>query len=99
MPPVVSLRPSGSVHLEDAMSAIANNKSEPPATLATPVEQASSGNTVALSFAFDLVTRSLNIVMTDQSSGEVVRKIAYTRLPNDVHRTDKLHGLLLDQFA
>gem|GEM_PF-3971688 len=58
-----------------------------------------TSSTVALSFAFDTVTKSLNVIMTDQGSGEVVRKISYTRLPSDVHQPSKLHGLLLDQFA
>jgi len=38
-------------------------------------------------------------VMTDKTSGEVVRKVTYKHLPQDVHQPNKLHGLLLDQFA
>ena len=56
-------------------------------------------SSVALSFAYDHVTKALNVVMTDKHSGEVVRKISYTHLPTGVHQSEKLHGLLLDQFA
>jgi hypothetical protein len=55
--------------------------------------------TVALSFAFDSLTQSLNVIMTDKNSGEAVRKISYKSLPIDVHKAEKLNGLLLDQFA
>jgi hypothetical protein len=48
---------------------------------------------------YDIVTKALNVVMTDKHSGEVVRKISYTHLPTGVHQSDKLHGLLLDQLA
>ena len=56
-------------------------------------------NSVALSFAYDIVTKALNVVMTDKYSGEVVRKMSYTHLPTGVHQSDKLHGLLLDELA
>ena len=62
-------------------------------------EPSYSSNSVALSFAFDVATKSLNVVMTDKASGEVVRKMSYTHLPTEVHQANKLHGLLLDQFA
>jgi len=54
---------------------------------------------VALSFAFDGLTQSLNVLMTDKNSGEVVRKISYKHLSTIIHKTEKLNGLLLDQFA
>ena len=54
---------------------------------------------VALSFAFDSIQKTLNVVMTDERSGEVVRTIEFTRLPPDIHHNDRLNGLLLDQFV
>ena len=54
---------------------------------------------IALSFTFDSITKSLNVVMTEKTSGEVVRKVTYKHLPHDVHQPNKLQGLLLDQFA
>ena len=54
---------------------------------------------VALSFAFDSIQKTLNVVMTDERSGEVVRTIEFTRLSPDIHHNDRLNGLLLDQFA
>ncbi len=54
---------------------------------------------VALSFAFDSIQKTLNVVMTDERSGEVVRTIEFSRLPADIHHNDRLNGLLLDQFA
>jgi uncharacterized FlaG/YvyC family protein len=70
-----------------------SDSSEPP--LAYPV----TASSVSLSFAYDTVTKALNVVMTDKQSGEVVRKISYTHLPSGVHRSEKLQGFLLDQFA
>jgi uncharacterized FlaG/YvyC family protein len=56
-------------------------------------------STVALSFAFDSVQKILNVVIKDERSGEIVRKIEYTHIPHDVHRPEKLNGLLMNQFA
>ena len=56
-------------------------------------------DSMALSFAYDSVAKSLNIVMTDKTSGEVIRKITYKHLSLDIHQTHKLQGLLLDQQA
>jgi hypothetical protein len=56
-------------------------------------------STTALSFAFDRVTQSLQVIITDQVSGEVLRKLEYTAIPSHTHQTDKLQGLLLDQLA
>jgi hypothetical protein len=106
MSSTLSLQGNTSVHLEDALTGASASKfasKKPPESqveiLRTNDTRGLTQMTVALSFAFDSVTRSLNIVMTDQNSGEVVRKFAYRKLPTDVHRRDKLHGLLLDQFA
>jgi uncharacterized FlaG/YvyC family protein len=56
-------------------------------------------NNVALSFAYDIATKSLHVVLTDKASGEVVRKMSYTHFPVGTHQTEQLHGLLLDQMA
>ncbi len=56
-------------------------------------------NNVALSFAYDIETKSLHVVLTDKASGEVVRKMSYTHFPVGTHQTEQLHGLLLDQMA
>lgn len=96
----LSLQPIAAVHQDDAASGVTLNPTRTP-PIAVPPPQSSntvSGN-VALSFAFDIVTKALHVVITDKTSGEVVRKIAYSHLPIDVHRSDQLHGLLLDQFA
>jgi uncharacterized FlaG/YvyC family protein len=96
----LSLPPIAPVHHDDAASNLAF--SQPKTTDASPVESrmhSHIGSAVALSFAFDSITKSLNVVMTDKMSGEVVRKISYAHLPTEVHQSNKLHGLLLDQFA
>lgn len=54
---------------------------------------------VAVSFAFDSINQTLQVVITDEQSGQVVRQFQYTRLPPDVHRSQMLNGLLLNQFA
>ena len=56
-------------------------------------------NKTTLSFAYDAVGKSLNIVMTDKASGEVVRKISYKQISPDLHKTNTLQGLLLDQLV
>lgn len=105
----LSLPPNAAVHQDDAAVGI---KAFTPQTRTTPalaVQKApaaseppkptSAANSVALSFAYDIVTQALNVVMTDKHSGEVVRKISYTHLPSGVHQSEKLQGLLLDQFV
>lgn len=56
-------------------------------------------DTLALSYAYDIVDKSLNVVMTDKSSGEIIRKITYKHLPADLYPIEKLHGLLINQLA
>ena len=56
-------------------------------------------DSMAMSFAYDSVAHSLNIVMTDKASGEVIRKITYKHMSSDTHQTRMLQGLLLDQQA
>lgn len=51
---------------------------------------------VAMSFAFDASSKSLNVVMTDTVSGQLIRKFSYTSLPLELHRSDKLTGYLID---
>lgn len=111
MSPPVTLLPNATVHSDDAVSGVANNKIESPRPESKPTEtvepakslqapqQLKAQTAVSLSFTFDTLTQSLNIIMTDKASGEVVRKISYKSLPSDVHKAEKLNGLLLDQFA
>ena len=109
MPSPLSLPQNAAVHQEDAVTGIKAPQPQTLKTLAptahttaeprTTSEQAINANSVALSFAYDIVTQALNVVMTDKHSGEVVRKISYTHLPTGVHQSNKLQGLLLDQRA
>jgi uncharacterized FlaG/YvyC family protein len=109
MPSPLSLPPNAAVHQDDAVTGMKTPKPQAhkaiapiAATKTEPIkaaELAIKANSVALSFAYDMVTKALNVVMTDKHSGEVVRKISYTHLPTEVHQSNKLHGLLLDQHA
>ena len=99
MPSPLTLLPIAPAHQDDAAGTLTSNKPKPPIQGGQANAPSYASSAVALSFAFDSATRSLNVVMTDKISGEIVRKIAYTHLPSDLHRADKLHGLLLDQFA
>ena len=109
MPSPLSLPQNAAVHQEDAVTGIKAPKPQTLKTLTPPApnpaepsnvpELALKTSSVALSFAYDHVTKALNIVMTDKHSGEVVRKISYTHLPTGVYQPDKLHGLLLDELA
>ena len=108
MPPVLPLPPNAIAHQEDAVHGMRDvKKLDPkPVTKAPPKdpelkppELSFQAGNVALSFAYDSQAKSLNIVMTDKVSGEVVRKISFKNLNSDVHQTAKLHGLLLDQRA
>ena len=100
----LSLPPNAAVHQDDAVTGMKAHKAIAP-TAETTTEPSKApelpikANSVALSFAYDIVTKALNVVMTDKHSGEVVRKISYTHLPTGVYQSDKLHGLLLDQLA
>ncbi len=62
-------------------------------------EPSIKASNVTLSFAYDVATKSLHVVMTDKTSGEVVRKMSYSHFPTSTHRTEQLHGLLLEQRA
>ena len=109
MPSPLSLPQNAAVHQEDAVTGIKAPQPQTIKTLTPPApnpaelskvpELALKTSSVALSFAYDHVTKALNIVMTDKHSGEVVRKISYTHLPTGVYQPDKLHGLLLDELA
>lgn len=87
----LSLLATAPAHLDDAVITAP--------TVLPPAAAVRSPSTVALSFAFDSVHKTLNVVVTDERSGEVLRKIEYNQIPHDVHRPDKLSGLLLNQFA
>jgi len=110
MLPVLSLPPNAIAHPEDAVNGMKNQAVQAPKSSVTteptktpepkPAPEFNfKADSLSLSFAYDSVAQSLNIVMTDKTSGEVIRKITYTHIPPDVHQTDKLHGLLLDQMA
>jgi hypothetical protein len=100
MPSPLSLSPIAPAHQDDAVGGMTQNKAATQTKHVPNTNEPSySSNSVALSFAFDVATKSLNVVMTDKASGEVVRKMSYTHLPTEVHQANKLHGLLLDQFA
>ena len=107
----LALHLNATAHLDDAASGIVPNKRGPHRAETKPSAskehdkvvqtepQTQPQVTVALSFAFDTLTQSLNVIMTNKISGEVVRKISYKSLPTEVHKAEKLNGLLLDQFA
>lgn len=88
------------VHLEDpVMTCVTPLAKTPTPTTSPTTTLAHMHSSVALSFAFDAIEKTLNVVIRDEHSGEVVRTIEYTHIPHDIHRNDKLNGLLLDQFA
>lgn len=109
-PPLTPLA-HATAHPDDAVSGVTPNKIEAHRSESNLNKAASALKsipsalqvrpqvTVALSFAFDNLTQSLNVIMTDKHSGEVVRKISYKNLPTVVHQSEKLNGLLLDQLA
>ena len=103
--PHLSRLPTAPIHLDEHLTNVATAiPSAPPLPVpSTPAPantaSASSPSTVALSFAFDSVQKILNVVIKDERSGEIVRKIEYTHIPHDVHRPEKLNGLLMNQFA
>jgi len=87
-------------HLEESVvrdvTCLTNSPARPAAPIPPPPQVTSS---VALSFAFDAAAKTLNVVIRDERSGEVVRTIAYTHMPADMHQNNKLNGLLMDQFV
>ena len=108
MPPVLPLPPNAIAHQEDAVHGMRDvkkpdlkpvAKAPPKDPELKPPELSFQAANVALSFAYDSQAKSLNIVMTDKVSGEVVRKMSFKHLASDVNQASKLHGLLLDQRA
>jgi hypothetical protein len=96
LPPIASTP----AHLEDpVISAVTSIASTAPTPSAFATSQAHAPSVIAVSFAFDSIEKTLNVVIKDERSGEVVRTIEYTHMPADIHRSDKLNGLLLDQFV
>jgi hypothetical protein len=96
LPPIASTP----AHLEDpVISAVTSIASTAPTPSASATSQAHAPSVIAVSFAFDSIEKTLNVVIKDERSGEVVRTIEYTYMPADIHRSDKLNGLLLDQFV
>lgn len=113
MSSALSLPPNATVHQEDAVNGMNAHKLptlKASAAAAAPVKGKAAepklapefnfkADSMAMSFAYDSVAHSLNIVMTDKASGEVIRKITYKHMSSDVHQTLTLQGLLLDQQA
>jgi hypothetical protein len=64
-----------------------------------PSEILSNAENTTLSYSFDRIKQSLRIVVTDKVSGEVLRNIEFKSFHPNLHRTEKLGGLLLDQQA
>jgi hypothetical protein len=96
LPPIASTP----AHLEDpVISAVTSIASTAPTPSASATSQAHAPSVIAVSFAFDSIEKTLNVVIKDERSGEVVRTIEYTHIPADIHRSNKLNGLLLDQFV
>ena len=95
----LSLLATAPAHLDDAVITAPQALPSTAPTVLPPAAAVRSPSTVALSFAFDTVHKILYVVVTDERSGEVLRKIEYNQIPHDVHRPDKLSGLLLNQFA
>jgi hypothetical protein len=56
-------------------------------------------DSTTLSYSFDRANQSLRIVITDKTSGEVLRSLEFKSFHANLHRTDKLSGLLLDRQA
>ena len=109
MSPSLSLPLNAAAHPDDAVSGFKASLAKPTSSanrsdihiqkLETFAEPSIKTNNFALSFAYDIATKSLHVVMTDKTSGEVVRKMSYTHFPVGTHQTEQLHGLLLDQTA
>jgi uncharacterized FlaG/YvyC family protein len=104
-----SLPLNAAPHPDDAVSGLKARLARPTSSANDPanniqklealLEPSIKSSNVALSFAYDIATKSLHVVMTDKTSGEVVRKMSYTHFPVGTHQTEQLHGLLLDQTA
>jgi uncharacterized FlaG/YvyC family protein len=105
----LSLPLNAAAHPDDAVSGLKVSLAKPTSSanrsgsniqkVEAFTEPSIKTNNVALSFAYDIATKSLHVVMTDKTSGEVVREMSYTHFPTGTHQTEQLHGLLLDQMA
>jgi uncharacterized FlaG/YvyC family protein len=91
--------PIAAVHLPPPVG----RATSPPQTCSNEsvetVKPPTCASLTALSFAFDRQTKSLRVVITDEASGEVLRKIEYTAISPKTHRADKMQGVLMDQRA
>lgn len=109
MSPSLSLPLNAAAQTDDAVIGLKASLAKPTSTASASAintqkleifaEPYAKTNNVALSFAYDIATKSLHVVMTDKTSGEIVRKMSYTHFPVGTHQTEQLHGLLLDQMA
>jgi len=85
--------------LDDARMVGARKTAQTPSsTSQIDMTQPTLGH-VAVSFAFDNVKKTLQVVITDEQSGQVVRQFEYRRLTPDVHQSQQLNGLLLNQLV
>ena len=60
-------------------------------------ETLASMDRTTLSYSFDQTKQSLSVVISDKTSGRVLRNIEFKFFHANLHRTDKLSGLLLDR--
>ena len=94
--PIITATPA---HLEDPVIRGTTPAASTPLTTSTTPSPVRAPTLTALSFAFDSVAKTLNVVIRDERSGEVMRTIAYTHIAHDIHQIHKLNGLLLNQLA
>lgn len=88
--------PLASAHLDTPVARTwANPTQGLPDSLAHETITGMNGST--LSYSFDRTKESLRIIVTDKNSGEVLRSIEFKSFHANLHRTDKLSGLLLDR--
>ena len=96
LPPIASTP----AHLEDpVISAVTSIASTAPTPSASATSQAHAPSVIAVSFAFDSIEKTLNVVIKDERSGEGVRNMEYTKRKADRNRSDKRNGLRMDQFV
>lgn len=94
----VKVQPLASAHL-DAPGAVTWTQQKQTPPVSPPHEPWTHADDTTLSYSFDQTQQSLRIVVTDKTTGAVLRNIEFRSFHADLHRTEKLSGLLLDQQA
>jgi uncharacterized FlaG/YvyC family protein len=94
----VTVTPLTNAHLDAALARPWSQQKQTSEDLPTVHKIANTDNTT-LSYSFDSSQQCLRIVITDKTSGEVLRHIEFKSFQANLHRTDKLSGLLLDKQA